>query len=330
LFCGTDHDLTDEHVIPAALGGDDVVQLGSCGVCNGRFSKEFEAEFANALKHVCYVLGIENRKGQVPSVSATTVVDGTKFKLILRPGGEFELQEKKEECIVGGKKVTNYVLFSDDSVKRLQERAARRAERLEYVPADGRPIEFQPESYMPLDFLNQRAALRTAAKMAYMAFAKVAGRTFASSPSYDAIREYIRTGEGEGVRLFVSESFAQSTHIGPHQHVVHFYSDGKAHVAYAIVVFFGGLAYLIEMSLKYEGADYGFTYGYDALERKPTPVLVGQFDMERRAIQDVRGGNTKFDDVLAMAEHWARYIQAVAREQIQPVEKRTSIESTDK
>lgn len=323
LFCGTEEDLTDEHVIPAALGGDDVVSRGSCSSCNGLFSQQFEAGFINALKHVCHVLGVENRTGEVPSISATTVIDGSKFNLVLRPGGTVELQERKEERVLEtGKKVAEYALFSEASVKRLQERAARRGERLENIQSEGRPIEFEPESFMPLDFLNQPAALRSATKVAFMALAKVGGRRFTESPVFEAIRKYIQAGDGSPTQLFVSENFALSAQAGPHQHIVHFHADGKAHIAYAIVVFFGGLTYLVEMSRTYEGADYGFTYGYDALERTTTPVLVGQFDMERRAIQDVLSGKTKFDDVVAMAEHWAKYIQAIAREHIQPVRRR--------
>jgi hypothetical protein len=322
LLCGATENLTDEHVFPAALGGEDVVPSGTCSKCNGDSSRGYEAEFNNALKTVCHVLGIGNRQGDVPSIPAMAVIDGTKFNLVLDHGGKFRLQEKKEERVLeNGKKVIDYFLFSDEKVKEVQERLQRRGERLvqDFTPQSVRPIEFEPESFMPLDFIAEQLALRTATKVAYFVLVKKAGRTFAQSAAFDDVREHLLTGTSKPTRLFVNENYAANTHVGPHQHMVQIYCNGKERTVYAV---FGGLTYLVQLSATYQGADYGFTYAYDALQRKETGHIVGELDNERLATEDVRSGKTIFDNVRAMADHWAKYIQLASPDQIRTTERR--------
>ena len=67
LFCAASENLTDEHVIPGALGCDLVVPSSTCQPCNERFSREFEAAMNNSLKPVMHALVVGNRDGVVPS-----------------------------------------------------------------------------------------------------------------------------------------------------------------------------------------------------------------------------------------------------------------------
>jgi hypothetical protein len=172
---------------------------------------------------------------------------------------------------------------------------------------------------MPLDFIGEPVALRTATKVAYFALAKVAGRRFGESSAFSDARQYIATGEGSPARLFVNQNYAANTNIGPHQHFVQVYCNGAERTVYATVTFFGGLSYLVPLSTNYDGADHGFSYAYDSLQRKVTPLFVGQFENERLATEDVRKGHTVYDNVLAMSEHWAKYIQSVATARITPL-----------
>jgi hypothetical protein len=310
LFCAARENLTDEHIFPAALGGEDAVHNGSCRRCNNEFSARFEAEFNNGLKNLCHVLRIGNRERAVPSIDAVALIDGRKFDVVLRPTGKFEIQDKKEERVFdSGKKVIEYFLFSDASLKRLEERAERRGQQLHGVEREGKPIEFEPESYMPLDFIAQECALLTATKVALIAVAKVAGIKVAQSHAFDAVKRYILDGVGSPTRLFVNKRYAANLHIGPHQHAVQVYLDGAEHTVFAVVAFFGGLTYLVELSASYDGADYGFTYAYDALKRKRTQVLHHNLETERLATKDVRFGETRFDDAPVMAEHWRETIE---------------------
>jgi hypothetical protein len=107
--------------------------------------------------------------------------------------------------------------------------------------------------------------------------------------------------------------------------MVQIYCNGKERTVYATVSFFGGLTYLVqltELTATYQGADYGFTYAYDALQRKETGHIVGELDNERLATEDVRSGKAIFDNVRAMADHWAKYIQLASPDQIRTTERR--------
>jgi hypothetical protein len=57
------------------------------------------------------------------------------------------------------------------------------------------------------------------------------------------------------------------------------------------------------------------------LERKEAPVIVQSFENERLAIADVRSPDTRFDDIPAMAEHWATFIALGAQQSIKQVSK---------
>src|SRR6267378_2628947 len=176
IFCSSPLELTDEHIFPASLGGEDVISKGSCSACNHAFSARFEAAYNNGFKPLCYLLRIGNRERKVPSIKAATVIDGTKLDLVLEANGNFEFQEKKEERLTDtGEKAAHYLLFSEKSKQRLRDRAERRGETLEGIEGDGRPITFEPESFMPLDFIGADCAIRSVTKIALMAVAKVGG-----------------------------------------------------------------------------------------------------------------------------------------------------------
>jgi hypothetical protein len=77
LFClregeGDTVRFTDEHVFPAALGGNVIVKDGSCDGCNHGNSK-FEQALAVELTPIRMLLQIPDRYGNVPHTAATIV-----------------------------------------------------------------------------------------------------------------------------------------------------------------------------------------------------------------------------------------------------------------
>jgi HNH endonuclease len=77
LFClregeGDAVHFTDEHVFPAALGGNLVVKDSTCDKCNHGNSK-FEQALAIELTPVRTLLQIPDRYGKVPHTAATLV-----------------------------------------------------------------------------------------------------------------------------------------------------------------------------------------------------------------------------------------------------------------
>ncbi len=77
LFClhegeGGSVCFTDEHVFPAALGGNLTVRDGSCDACNHGNSK-FEQALAGELTPIRMLLQIPDRYGNVPHTAATII-----------------------------------------------------------------------------------------------------------------------------------------------------------------------------------------------------------------------------------------------------------------
>lgn len=316
FLCGTSNapnDFTDEHVFPASIGGELIALNATCSPCNGNCSVDFEAKFLNSVKILTNLLGIANRRGDIPSIDVTVRIDGRQFKGLLNCDGEVVLRNHAEQqSAIGGKVVKRYWLFDDESFERLQKAAAKRGERLVCEEPPAHEIEFTPESFMPLDFINSLEAKRTAAKVALTCLAAKLGQTFACSPAFDGVRKYIREGEGNSARLFFNQNFAVHTQAGPFQHLVLLSCDGQKHSVYAIVMFFGAMTYLVELSSMYQGADFFAQYAFDGRKRKEVPVFVGHLENERLAVEDVLGGTTLFDDVVAVAEYGAKVIQRAA------------------
>ena len=303
---------SDEHVFQASIGGDLVAPDATCRRCNGACSDAFEAKFLNSVKMLSHVLGIANRRGDVPSIDVTVRVDGRPFKGVLRADGELEIRNKAEQQTEDGKLVKRYWLFTGEGFDQLQQKAAKRGERLVIEEPLGRDIELEPESFMPLDFVNSLEAKRTAAKVALTCVAAKLGQKFACSRAFDGVRDYIRKGEGTCARLFFNQNFAAQTQAGPFQHLVILSCDARKHTVYAIVMFFGTMTYLVQLSATYEGVDFGEQYAFDARKREQVPVFAGHLENERLAVEDVLGGNTQFDDVIAVAENGAKIIQSAA------------------
>jgi hypothetical protein len=306
-------DLTDEHLFPASIGGELVARSATCRACNNHCSAAFEAKFANSVKVLTSVMGIANRRGDVPSIDVSFRIDGRPFRGVLHSDGELVIQNRREQEVTEhGKVVKRWWLFTNDSFEQLQKKAAKRGELLVIEEPDGRDIEFVPESFMPLDFINSLEAKRTAAKVALTCVAEKLGHTFACLPAFDTVRGFIREGEGDCARLFFNQNFADATEAGPFQHLVILSCDARKHTFYAIVMFFGTMPYLVQLSSKHEGIDFGAHYAYDARKREEIPVFVAHLENERLAVDDVLGGSTRFGDVAAVAAYGAAVIQRAA------------------
>lgn len=145
---------SDEHVFQASIGGELVAPSATCRSCNRECSAAFEAKFLNSVKVLTNVLGIANRKGDVPNVDVTFRIDGRSFKGVLRTDGELVIQNQFEQQRgKDGKLVKRWWLFSDQSFEQLQKAAAKRGERLVSEESNGRDLELVPASFMPLDFI---------------------------------------------------------------------------------------------------------------------------------------------------------------------------------
>jgi len=71
LFCNSDGPFTDEHVVPASLGNDDLILVNQvCAKCNDHFSRKVEAPVLakSPLAFWRTYLGIRTRRGKLPTI----------------------------------------------------------------------------------------------------------------------------------------------------------------------------------------------------------------------------------------------------------------------
>src|SRR4051794_31168332 len=99
LFCPRAEKLTEEHVIPGSLGCDLKVSVSTCEVCNGNFSRQFEASVCNQLKPIMHVLSIGNRDGVVPTQDVKFELNGKNFAAHLTAEGEMIIRPIAETSI---------------------------------------------------------------------------------------------------------------------------------------------------------------------------------------------------------------------------------------
>lgn len=305
---------SDEHVFPASIGGTLVAPQATClRPCNADCSTGFEAEFLNSVKVLSGLLGIGNREGNVPNLDVMLTIDGRPFEGVLKADGELLIVNQFEkQTTAAGKVVKRWWLFDDSSFDRLQRAAAKRGERLVLDEPQCRDIELLPESFMPLGFLNSPTAKRMAAKVALTCVAAKLGQAVACSAAFNDVREFIREGTGNFARLFFNNKLAAHMLTAPFQHLVVVSFNAQNHTAHAIVIFFGTMPYIVELSRTYQGVDFGWHYAFDAKERKEVDVFVGHLEQERLMVEDVLSPDTRFDDIVAVAEHGADIIQRVA------------------
>jgi hypothetical protein len=101
MFCGTEKNLTDEHVFPAFMGGELIVPNGSCVRCNGDFGTA-EATIKEETTLLLNLLKIKNRYGLVPNARLKANIVGLDLKNLpafMDGDGEINLQSVVRESI---------------------------------------------------------------------------------------------------------------------------------------------------------------------------------------------------------------------------------------
>ncbi|HYH01263.1 MAG TPA: HNH endonuclease [Terriglobales bacterium] len=311
IFCAADRRLTDEHVIPASLGGDLVIAGGSCATCNNRCSHEFEAAFINNLLVVRHLLGIANRAGKIPSVPVTFPIRGASATGVLTPEHEFCPNDTVIKA--AAPEQDEYWMFTGRGRRKLERHAEQSGKRI--VPLDPTEcfVAVRPRSSIELNFVTEESAKRAVAKVAYAYAIHCLGRLPQRSAAYDAVRRFIIHGEGRSpTRLFFNRDFLTATNLTGFQHALLLSSDSQKHAVTAIVVLFGGLNYVVRLADE-AFVDVGCTYIWDSRKRKPIGFFTRDYLHEHAGVDIIDKGSTVFDDVAQVAEHWKGLLESAGR-----------------
>src|SRR5260370_26124120 len=164
---------TDEHVFPAALGGNVSGKDGSCDGCNHGNSK-FEQALAVELTPIRMLLQIPDRYGKVPHTAATIVTPEKTYDGRVKGDGSVVVkpvitQEKNEK----GEREFVHRFLTAAQKEKLREQAKKRGQELiETGPGD--PVVAEVHIGCDLIVVGFLEGLRTQAKIAYIGLAHLA------------------------------------------------------------------------------------------------------------------------------------------------------------
>lgn len=221
LFCLREGEVdavhfTDEHVFPAALGGNLVVKDGSCDKCNHGNSK-FEQALAIELTPIRMLLQIPDRYGKVPHTAATLVTPEKTYDGRVKGDGSVVVkplitQEKNEK----GEREFVHRFLTDAQKEKLREQAKETGQQLvEMGPGD--PVTAEVHIGGDLMVIGSSEGLRTAAKIAYIGLAHLVGVKVAAGDAFSEVRQFILAGKPGGVaRFFINKGYLEACQQGPH------------------------------------------------------------------------------------------------------------------
>lgn len=311
IFCLKDKPPSEEHFIPAALGGHIVLSDCVCEDDNNAFSTEFETKLFRELAPIRLLLQIPDRYGDIPSSEVSIRI------------GEKEYKGQVKEGKVHLNPVINKVRQPDGSIEltgkyltdSIQENWAKLVADGKWVALDAPANEGGEEGEVhlggELEVCSSQDGLRNAAKIAFLGLVRQIGANRVLGDEFNAIRRFIRFGQGDSpVRLFLLEQFLSFVQQGPHQHSLILAARNNEHRIDAIVRIFGGMCYFVNLSSTYAGADFYNTFVYDAARGEENGVLQTAFDAEFRQIGDVlHNPQTIWDDRVRWGQRFVRYLE---------------------
>jgi len=168
MFCGTDTDLTIEHVFPAFMGGELEVPVGSCSRHNGEIAV-WEGKIKKDTALLLHLLQVENRYGIVPNAKVDVAIPGVQMsglQGIREPSGTIKLFDKVREITrEDGTKLRSGFFVSNKSAEKFLAKAKERGEKIAERPAE-EDITIDSSFLFTMAFCETPQTRRVVAKIA--------------------------------------------------------------------------------------------------------------------------------------------------------------------
>lgn len=303
---------TQEHIFPAALGGNLVVNDGSCDACNHGNSK-FEQALAGELTPIRMLLQIPDRYGKVPQTDATIITPEKTYDGRVKGDGSVVVKPLvTEERNETGEREFVYRFLNDAQKEKLKEQAQKKGKQLiEIGPGD--PVTAEVHIGGDLKVIGSEEGLRTVAKIAYVGLARLVGIRVATGYAFSGVRKFILEGKPEGVaRFFTNKHYQEACQQGPHQHSIAIAARRDKRRLDAIVRLFGELTYFVVLSDRYDGADFCDTLVYDAYRGEVNGILFAHEQAELLQTEDVSTSKeTVWGDLEGFGRNFCTFLEQV-------------------
>lgn len=243
--CCENRKLTNEHVIPQALGGRLYAPI-YCKVCNDQYGKEIDAELIKNLGYVGTALNIKRTSGSNRPYALT-------------------LEENDQKLTFDGRKITRKdpivrIKKNGKTINSVDVRARNEGElnailssiRMKYELDE--KLYYFPEIYpSPVDaatefVLDNSLIRRCVSKIAYSLLCIKLPPELVMSKSFDDVRNYIRLGSSDHLATanYVHTSF-MTDNIRP-LHKIHICMNRKESLVIGFVCLFGMFRYSVLLS----------------------------------------------------------------------------------
>lgn len=261
FLCCEQKPLTEEHIIPQALGGKLAARI-YCKDCNDTLGREVDSHLIKNIGFFSTALGIERERGENQPYDVCMIKGGAEFTFdgrkltrkrpivnIEKEGDQIKSiditarsENELDEMIAGIQK--KYKLAGD--VKRIFEDHSG--------PTDTR-----------MEFVFDNSLIRRAvAKISYGLICVKLPFSYVLSPSFDAIRQYILSGSG---RHLATANFVHTCFMTDNTrplHKIHISLNRRDNLIAAFVCLFGTFRYTVLLSdnfisyFEWPGLDYTF------------------------------------------------------------------------
>jgi hypothetical protein len=309
MFCGSEENLTREHVFPAFMGGKLEVPDGSCKRCNGDFAK-VEAELKANTALLLNMFGIRNRDGVIPNAKVAIGIPGSDVEGLsgyrIGESGEIVLSEKVVDVFdAHGRPMRRGIFTTEASAEKFIAKSKGRGDQVieRPVPEDltlGASFQFS------LPFCLGFETRKVVAKIAIASIAYELGMPVALSSDFDRLRnarEATTVQELAPVAFFCNEDFMGAYARTVQQHSVMCYLSAGTKKGWVLITLFGALTYVVEVTENYNGRESkSFSIFYDAAQQKRfRPVVLAD---EQSLVRKVLSKATKFENRQAIDDQW--------------------------
>ena len=259
--CCKSKKLSEEHIIPQALGGKLVARI-YCQSCNSEFGKGIDAELINSIGFLGTALNIKRVRGKSQPYDVALTKDGTKLTF---NGKEF----KRKKPIVkieknGGKiKYVDVRARSESEVKKIFSNIKKKYDLPDVTNYFKENHPGPTDTVTEFVFDNEKIR-RCVAKTAYslLCVKLLPSQIFTSA--FEEIRDYIRHGGRTDMATanFTHTDF-MTDYIRP-LHKIHISMNRQKNIIIGFICFFGTFRYTVLLSKDYKsvfewpGLDYTF------------------------------------------------------------------------
>lgn len=259
--CLEERILTEEHIIPQALGGKLSAWI-YCKDCNDKFGREVDSILIKNLGHFGTLLNIDRVRGENQPYDVTEVRDGTELthdgKKLCRKRPIVKIEKSGAEV-----KGIDITARTESELDKMIAGIQRKYN----LPGEVRKVfEDHPgPTDTKMDFVFDNSHIRRAvAKIAYSLICVKLPDTMVLSPAFDAVRKYIRFG---GDSDLAAANFTHTQFMTDYTrplHKIHISLCRRNNLVAGFVCLFGIFRYTVLMSndfqsqFEWPGLDYTF------------------------------------------------------------------------